>query len=221
MYILSNRRHCWTLMYFLFLWSEKWGHHSERQNKYFLLSNTNLGPKLLLRLMGELLECLSLQGSHSQNCKSYIWNNHHLKASKISYISMWSKRCGIQIKLKIFFSPVLAALHRSYDVTHYSSHNTHQTVPDCHAMLQRRVSQDSPTTSRDLRYSGRISSTPSALPPRSLPTTSVTSAWVINKSPAPASSMEGVSVGLRRSSKYSFHCLTISPVEVNSSPPPP
>ncbi|KAI3377712.1 hypothetical protein L3Q82_008870 [Scortum barcoo] len=31
-------------------------------------------------------------------------------------------------------------------------------------MLQRRVSQDSPTTSRDLRYSGRISSTPGALP---------------------------------------------------------
>ncbi|KAI3353722.1 hypothetical protein L3Q82_004955 [Scortum barcoo] len=30
-------------------------------------------------------------------------------------------------------------------------------------MLQRRVSQDSPTTSRDLRYSGRISSTPRRL----------------------------------------------------------
>ncbi|KAI3353040.1 hypothetical protein L3Q82_019613, partial [Scortum barcoo] len=38
------------------------------------------------------------------------------------------------------------------------------TVPNLHAMLQRRVSQDSPTTSRDLRYSGRISSTPGALP---------------------------------------------------------
>ncbi|KAI3369543.1 hypothetical protein L3Q82_007753 [Scortum barcoo] len=50
------------------------------------------------------------------------------------------------------------------------------TVPNLHAMLQRRVSQDSPTTSRDLRYSGRISSTPGALPPRSLRTTSVTSA---------------------------------------------
>ncbi|KAI3376144.1 hypothetical protein L3Q82_016670 [Scortum barcoo] len=33
---------------------------------------------------------------------------------------------------------------------------------------QRRVSQDSPTTSRDLRYSGRISSTPGALPPEEL-----------------------------------------------------
>ncbi|XP_043101036.1 uncharacterized protein LOC122349153 [Puntigrus tetrazona] len=41
-------------------------------------------------------------------------------------------------------------------------------VPRIHAMLQRRVSQDSPTTSRDLGYSGRISSTSSALPLRSL-----------------------------------------------------
>ncbi|KAI3355527.1 hypothetical protein L3Q82_017905 [Scortum barcoo] len=72
--------------------------------------------------------------------------------------------------------------------------------------LPRRVSQDSPTTSRDLRYSGRISSTPGALPPRSLRTTSVTSAWVMDEStsetPASASSLEGKSVGLRRSSKY-------------------
>uniref|UniRef100_A0A671U855 RAB11 family interacting protein 4 (class II) a n=1 Tax=Sparus aurata TaxID=8175 RepID=A0A671U855_SPAAU len=45
------------------------------------------------------------------------------------------------------------------------------TVPDCHAMLQRRVSQDSPTTSRDLRYSGRIPSTPGALALRSFRTT--------------------------------------------------
>ncbi|XP_056109510.1 uncharacterized protein LOC130087282 [Rhinichthys klamathensis goyatoka] len=49
-------------------------------------------------------------------------------------------------------------------------------------MLQRRVSQDSPTTSRDLRYSGRISSTPGALPPRSFLTTSVTSARVMDES---------------------------------------
>ena len=32
--------------------------------------------------------------------------------------------------------------------------------------------------------------------------------------------MEGVSVGLRRSTKYSFHRPIMSPVEVNSSPPP-
>lgn len=30
------------------------------------------------------------------------------------------------------------------------------TVPDCYLMLQRRVSQDSPTKLRDLRYSGWI-----------------------------------------------------------------
>ncbi|KAI3369756.1 hypothetical protein L3Q82_024579, partial [Scortum barcoo] len=42
------------------------------------------------------------------------------------------------------------------------------TNSDFSVFYKRRVSQDSPTTSRDLRYSGRISSTPGALPPRSL-----------------------------------------------------
>ncbi len=60
------------------------------------------------------------------------------------------------------------------------------------AMLQRRVSQDSPTTSRDLRYSGQISSTPDALPLRSLQTTSVTSAWVMDES-TPESSISASS----------------------------
>ncbi|KAG1949896.1 hypothetical protein F2P79_011597 [Pimephales promelas] len=91
------------------------------------------------------------------------------------------------------------------------------TVPDRHAMLQRRVNQDSPTASRDLRYSGRISSTPGALPPRSFLTTSVTSARVMDEftsePSASASSMEDVTAGLRRSSKYSFHRPTTSPVE--------
>ncbi|XP_052395863.1 GTPase IMAP family member 9-like [Carassius gibelio] len=49
-------------------------------------------------------------------------------------------------------------------------------------MLQSHVSQDSPITSRDLRYSGQISSTPGALPPRSFLTTSVTLAWVMDES---------------------------------------
>ncbi|KAK5622453.1 hypothetical protein CRENBAI_003332 [Crenichthys baileyi] len=57
------------------------------------------------------------------------------------------------------------------------------TVPDRHAMLKRRVNHVSPTTSRDLRYSGWISSTPEALPPRSFLTTSVTSAWVMRVQP--------------------------------------
>ncbi|MEQ2179207.1 hypothetical protein GOODEAATRI_022231 [Goodea atripinnis] len=35
-------------------------------------------------------------------------------------------------------------------------------------MLKRRVNHDSPTTSRDLRYSVRISSAPEALPPLSI-----------------------------------------------------
>ncbi|MEQ2289565.1 hypothetical protein AMECASPLE_034444 [Ameca splendens] len=46
-------------------------------------------------------------------------------------------------------------------------------------MLKRRVNHDSPITSRDLRYSRRISSTPEALSPWSLEVTSVTSAWVL------------------------------------------
>ncbi|MEQ2236402.1 hypothetical protein ILYODFUR_012412 [Ilyodon furcidens] len=48
-------------------------------------------------------------------------------------------------------------------------------------MLKRRVNHDSPTTSKDLRYSGWISSTPEALPPRSFLTTSVTSAWMMKE----------------------------------------
>ncbi|MED6249771.1 hypothetical protein ATANTOWER_019286 [Ataeniobius toweri] len=91
-------------------------------------------------------------------------------------------------------------------------------------MLKRRVNHDSPTTSRDLRYSGRISSTPEALPPRSFLTTLVTPAWVMKesgpKSPASVSTRECMMAGLRRSSKYSFHRPIMSPVEVNSLPPP-
>ncbi|KAK0151876.1 hypothetical protein N1851_006751 [Merluccius polli] len=92
-------------------------------------------------------------------------------------------------------------------------------------MLQSRVNQDSPTTSRALRNSGWTSSTPRALPPRSFLTTSATSAPEIGEptpeSPGPASLPEGVSVGLRRSSKYSFHRSTTSRVEVSSAPSPP
>ncbi|XP_056879149.1 trypsin Blo t 3-like [Takifugu flavidus] len=91
-------------------------------------------------------------------------------------------------------------------------------------MLQSRVNHDSPTTSRALRDSGRISSTPGALPPRSFLTTSATSApeirEPISRSPGPTSSLEGVLVGLRRSSKYSFHRSTTSRVEVSSTPSP-
>ncbi|KAK0137965.1 hypothetical protein N1851_025840 [Merluccius polli] len=64
-----------------------------------------------------------------------------------------------------------------------------------------------------------------ALPPRSFLTTSATSAPEIGgptpESPGPASLPEGVSVGLRRSSKYPFHRSTTSRVEVSSAPSPP
>ncbi|MEQ2309918.1 hypothetical protein AMECASPLE_003476 [Ameca splendens] len=98
------------------------------------------------------------------------------------------------------------------------------TVPDGQAMLKRRVNHDSSTTSRDMRYSGRISSTPEALPPPTFLTTSVTSAWMMKESnpeyPGSASTRECVMAGLRRSSKYSFHRPIMSPVEVSSFPPP-
>ncbi|MEQ2308749.1 hypothetical protein AMECASPLE_031430 [Ameca splendens] len=90
-------------------------------------------------------------------------------------------------------------------------------------MLKRRVNHDSPTTSRDLRYSGRFLSIPEALPPQSFLTTSVTSAWVMKESnpesPASVSTRECVMAGLRRSLKYYFHRPIMSPVEVNSLPP--
>uniref|UniRef100_A0A3B5A757 Histo-blood group ABO system transferase 2-like n=1 Tax=Stegastes partitus TaxID=144197 RepID=A0A3B5A757_9TELE len=92
-------------------------------------------------------------------------------------------------------------------------------------MLQRRVNQDSPTTSRDLRYSGRIASTPGALPPKSFLTTLVPSARVMDESASEstvsASSLEDVTAGLRRPSKYSFHHPTTSSVKVRRSSPTP
>lgn len=67
------------------------------------------------------------------------------------------------------------------------------TSPDVQVMLQMRVNQNSPTTSRALRNSGRTLSTPMALPQRSFLTPSATSAPVIEestlKSPDSASSM--------------------------------
>ena len=84
--------------------------------------------------------------------------------------------------------------------------------------------QDSPTTSRALRNSGRTSSTPGALPPRSFLTTSATSAPEMGGSVSELSdsaSSERVSVGLRRSSKDSTHRLTTSLVEVSKAPSPP
>ncbi len=58
------------------------------------------------------------------------------------------------------------------------------TVPDHHVMLQRRVNQDSPTTSRHLRHSSFL-------------TTSVTSAWVMDESTSePSDSASSVELGV-------------------------
>ncbi|KAK5623921.1 hypothetical protein CRENBAI_025411 [Crenichthys baileyi] len=90
-------------------------------------------------------------------------------------------------------------------------------------MLQSHINQHNPTTSRALRNSGRISSAPGALPPRSFLITSVTLAPEIGepapRSPGSASSVEDVPVGLRRSSKYSAHRPTTSRVETPDGGP--
>ena len=63
MYMVSERRHGWRRSCcFLFLSSEKWGQKSERQIRYCLLSSRNVASKLTLRLMGQLLDFLSLLG---------------------------------------------------------------------------------------------------------------------------------------------------------------
>lgn len=69
------------------------------------------------------------------------------------------------------------------------------------------------------RNSQQTSSTPGALPSRSCLPASVTSPPVMDDSPPPfaASSTDVVSVGLRRSWKYSFHRPTISSAEVSSA----
>lgn len=88
--------------------------------------------------------------------------------------------------------------------------------PPCDATWQVRQ----PHNIERLGYSGQISSTPDALPPRSLPTTSVTSTWAHFIVPSLCFlSVEGISMGLRSSSWYSFHSLTMCPVELRSSPP--
>ncbi|KAK5610174.1 hypothetical protein CRENBAI_010183 [Crenichthys baileyi] len=85
-------------------------------------------------------------------------------------------------------------------------------------MSKSHVNHHNPTTSRGLRNSGQISSTPGPLPPRSFLITSVTSAPEIGesvqRSPGSTSSVENVPVGLR-SSKYSAHRPTTSRVEVS------
>ncbi|MED6280786.1 hypothetical protein CHARACLAT_014374 [Characodon lateralis] len=96
-------------------------------------------------------------------------------------------------------------------------------LPPADNVPSRGQQPPTPTVNRDLRYSGWISSTPEVLPPWSL-TILVTSAWVIHKSNSEssvsASTREGVTVGLRKPSKYSFHHPVMSPVEVSNSAPP-
>ena len=85
------------------------------------------------------------------------------------------------------------------------------SVPGCHTMLQvLRADLIHPWCLATEELLGYLSDV-------SLSKTELTEST--SESPSSASSMEGVSVALRRSSKYSFHRPTMSPVEVNSSPP--
>ncbi|MEQ2285534.1 hypothetical protein AMECASPLE_032836 [Ameca splendens] len=101
-----------------------------------------------------------------------------------------------------------------------------QELSDCQEQAGSSETQRTqpPTTSLEplssslrldrLMYSRRISSNPGALPPRSFLITLVTLAPEIGepapRSPGSASSVEDLPVGLRRSSKYSPHRLTMS-----------
>ena len=87
----------------------------------------------------------------------------------------------------------------------------------------RRVSQDSPSTPKAFSISGRISSTPRALPLWSCLTTSVTSPREMNDDPPASSSASTIDGGLdrfRSSSECSFHRPITFSVEVNSVPVP-
>ncbi|MED6263042.1 hypothetical protein CHARACLAT_000295 [Characodon lateralis] len=89
------------------------------------------------------------------------------------------------------------------------------------------VCRDSPTTSSDLRYSGRISSIPEGLAQWSFLNTSVTLALMMNESngesPVSASTRETMTAGLGRYLKkvwhQELHYLIMSPIEVSSSLP--
>ena len=108
------------------------------------------------------------------------------------------------------------------------SSNPPALPPNVYVTLQSCVSLDSPTTSRALRNSRQISSTPRALPPRVFFLTTFCNFSPGDKgshprvpgSPGPASSPEGALVGLGRCSKYSLHQSTTSFVEVSSTPSP-
>ncbi|KAK5881868.1 hypothetical protein CesoFtcFv8_020510 [Champsocephalus esox] len=86
----------------------------------------------------------------------------------------------------------------------------------------RRVNHDSLSTPRAFSISGRISSTPGALPLWSCLTTSVTSPREIGVDPpsysSSASNIEGGVVGFRSSSKCSFQRPNTPSVEVNNVP---
>ena len=89
-------------------------------------------------------------------------------------------------------------------------------------MLMRRVNQDSPSTPKAFSISGRISSTPGALPLWSCLTTLVTYPREMNDGPlsssSSASTIEGGLVRFRSSSKCSFHHPITFSVEVDSVP---
>ncbi|KAI3377325.1 hypothetical protein L3Q82_008534, partial [Scortum barcoo] len=144
---------------------------------------------------GYLVSCLV---DHRSNISEYQCNQYITKMTSIIF-SDYRLICGFMDKCKDDINNLHCG---SINVGH-----------------KRRVSQDSPITSRDLRYSGRISSTPGALPPEELANYlsdfGLGDGRVQPQSPQPPLPQwkEGVSVGLRSSSKYSFHRPTTSPVE--------
>ncbi|KAK0140004.1 hypothetical protein N1851_023076 [Merluccius polli] len=116
-------------------------------------------------------------------------------------------------------------VQRELERDHHPSLPIQGHCPRCPHDAAESCQPRQPHNIQGLKELRRTSSTPGALPPRSFLTTSATSAPEIGEptpeSPGPASLPEGVSVGLRRSLKYSFHRSTTSRVEVSSAPSPP
>lgn len=116
----------------------------------------------------ELMHC----STAIMKTKLFLLNPGSQLSAKFSYLVPWRRPSqeglglGLRSVIRLYLEHTLYSpfLHRGTTTMICHSRGI---VPDHHVMLQRRVTQDSPTTSSDLRYSGGVSSTHDTLPPRS------------------------------------------------------
>ncbi|KAI3359852.1 hypothetical protein L3Q82_014195 [Scortum barcoo] len=109
----------------------------------------------------ELVQC-SMTGTKKLHCSSRI-RGYGLSAKFSSPVPWCRPSFGEAEKC----DPPVVGTHSPVPLFKKRDHHPRFATPEALSptsmqCLQRRVSQDSPTTSRDLRYSGRISSTPGA-----------------------------------------------------------